>query len=114
MVTALFVAVLASAYDQRRESLKTRDKIDESSSRIQSLEGKFTVFEGKFTVLEGKFTVLEGQHATLSAQLAELKLSTDKNHAEISGSLADARERLARIEGYLRINPPSTDPEPDH
>ena len=111
MVTALFVAVLASAYDQRRESLKTRDKIDESSSRIQSLEGKFTVFEGKF---EGKFTVLEGQHATLSAQLAELKLSTDKNHAEISGSLADARERLARIEGYLRINPPSTDPEPDH
>ena len=105
MVTALFVAVLASAYDQRRESLKTRDKIDESSSRIQSLEGKFTVFEGRFTVLEGR-------HATLSAQLAELKLSTDKNHAELSGSLADARERLARIEGYLRINPPST--EPDH
>ena len=100
MVTALFVAVLASAYDQRRESLKTRDKIDESSNRIQSLEGKLTVFEG--------------QHATLSAQLAELKLSTDKNHAELSGSLADARERLARIEGYLRINPPSTDPEPDH
>ena len=28
------------------------------------------------------------------------------NHAEISSSLADARERLARIEGYLRISPP--------
>ena len=28
------------------------------------------------------------------------------NHAELSGSLADARERLARIEGYLRISPP--------
>ena len=27
----------------------------------------------------------------------------DKNHAELSGSLSDARERLARIEGYLRI-----------
>ena len=28
------------------------------------------------------------------------------NHAELSSSLADARERLARIEGYLRISPP--------
>ena len=28
------------------------------------------------------------------------------SHAELSGSLADARERLARIEGYLRIPPP--------
>ena len=29
----------------------------------------------------------------------------DKNHTELSSSLADARERLARIEGYLRITP---------
>ena len=28
------------------------------------------------------------------------------SHAELSGSLADARERLARIEGYVRISPP--------
>ena len=27
------------------------------------------------------------------------------SHAELSGSLADARERLARMEGYLRIPP---------
>ena len=29
----------------------------------------------------------------------------DKNHAELSSSLSDARERLARMEGYLRITP---------
>ena len=29
----------------------------------------------------------------------------DKNHAELSSSLSDARERLARIEGHLRISP---------
>ena len=29
----------------------------------------------------------------------------DKNHAELSSSLSDARERLARIEGQLRILP---------
>ena len=28
------------------------------------------------------------------------------SHAELAGSLADARERLARIEGHLRISPP--------
>ena len=28
------------------------------------------------------------------------------NHADLSGSLADARERLARIEGHFRISPP--------
>ena len=30
----------------------------------------------------------------------------DRNHKELSSSLGDARERLARIEGYLRIAPP--------
>ena len=29
----------------------------------------------------------------------------DKNRAELSSSLSDARERLARIEGHLRISP---------
>ena len=28
-----------------------------------------------------------------------------RNHAELSSSLSDTRERLARIEGYLRISP---------
>ena len=28
------------------------------------------------------------------------------NHTELSGSLADARERLARMEGHMRISPP--------
>ncbi len=30
----------------------------------------------------------------------------DRNHRELSGSLADARERLSRIEGHLRVSPP--------
>ena len=30
----------------------------------------------------------------------------DKNHTELSSSLSDARERLARIEGHLKISPP--------
>ncbi len=34
----------------------------------------------------------------------------DRNHQELSSSLADARERLALIEGYLRIAPPQRQP----
>ena len=30
----------------------------------------------------------------------------DRSHKELSRSLGDARERLARIEGHLRISPP--------
>ena len=31
---------------------------------------------------------------------------TEKNFAEVNGGLADARERLARIEGHLGIGIP--------
>ena len=31
---------------------------------------------------------------------------TEKNHGEVTGSLADARERLARIEGHMGIGIP--------
>ena len=30
----------------------------------------------------------------------------ERNHRELGSSLGDALERLARIEGYLRISPP--------
>ena len=35
---------------------------------------------------------------------------TEKSFAEVTGSLADARERLARIEGHMGIGipPPNT------
>ncbi len=55
----------------------------------------------------------------LSAEMSEHKQITAHNHRStqgrldrIDGSLSDARERLARIEGHLRISPqPPKDPE---
>ena len=56
---------------------------------------------------------LEKSHDQLRADFAEHKKITERNHRETQrqlGSLADglgdARERLARIEGYLRIGLP--------
>ncbi len=55
----------------------------------------------------------------LSAEMSEHKQITADNHRStqgrldrIDGSLSDARERLARIEGHLRISPqPPKEPE---
>lgn len=37
----------------------------------------------------------------------------DRNHRELSGSLGDARERLSRMEGYLRAQSPPSQPASD-
>ncbi|MDE0067295.1 MAG: hypothetical protein OXN44_10565 [Acidimicrobiaceae bacterium] len=96
MVAALFAAVLASAFDQRREAAKTRDKLDENSNAVRELATRTTI--------------LEASHQNLHEAIVDQRRVTEKNHAEMTGSLAemnrslaDARERLARIEGRLEI-----------
>ena len=96
MVAALFVAVLGSIYEQRRESAKIRDKLDENTEALRELAARTTV--------------LEASHQHLLQDFTEHRRMTEKNFAEVTGSLADARERLARIEGHLGIGlpPPNT------
>lgn len=91
MVAALFVAVVGSIYEQRREGNKTRDKLDENNEALRDLATQTTV--------------LEASHQHLIHDFAEHRRMTEKNFAEVTGSLADARERLARIEGHLGIGP---------
>ena len=92
MVAALFVAVVGSIYEQRREGNKTRDKLDENNEALRDLATQTTV--------------LEASHQHLIHDFAEHRRMTEKNFAEVTGSLADARERLARIEGHLGIGTP--------
>ena len=96
MVAALFVAVLGSIYEQRRESAKIRDKLDENTEALRELAARTTV--------------LEASHQHLLQDFTEHRRMTEKNFAEVTDSLADARERLARIEGHLGIGlrPPNT------
>ena len=98
MVAALFVAVLGSIFEQRREGAKTRDelngRLDENNEALRDLSARTTV--------------LEASHQHLLQDFAEHRRMTEKGFAEVTGSLADARERLARIEGHLGIGlPPS-------
>jgi len=96
MVAALLVAVLGSIYEQRREGAKTRDK----------LESKLDENTDALRDLAHRTTLLEASHQHLLQDFAEHRRTTDKNFAEVTGSLADTRERLARIEGHLGIGIP--------
>ena len=98
MIAALFVAVLGSIYEQRREGAKIRselnNKLDENTEALREVAARTAV--------------LEASHQHLLQDFAEHRRMTDKNFAEVTGSLTDARERLARIEGHLGIGlPPS-------
>ena len=128
MITALLAAVLANSYELRREGTRTRDKLDETNSALRELAARATVLEAghenlrdglthlreDFGDLRQDFGDLRQDFGDLRQDVAEHRRVTDKNHAEITGSLADARERLARIEGHLGIGfPPPDDPKPD-
>ena len=109
MITALLAAVLASGYEQRRDGIKTRDKLDETNSAVRELAARTTILEASHQNLRDGFTGLRQDFGELRQDFGEHRRVTDKNHAEISGSLADARERLARIEGHLGIGGPPPD-----
>ncbi len=84
MIAALLAAVLASVFDQRRESAKTRDTIQDLSTQVVTLTTT---------------SIAHGQQLTgIQEQLGR-----------INASLGNARERLARIEGHLSI--PASDPD---
>ena len=95
MIAALLAAVLASVFDQRRESTKTRDAIQLLSTQVAALTATNTVQSQQLIDLKHAH---EENHRTTQAQLGQ-----------INASLGNARERLARIEGHLTIG--SSNPE---
>ena len=107
MVAALFVAVLGSIFEQRREGAKTRDELNVNNEALRELAARTTVLEASHQHLREGFAELRQDFGELRQDFGEHRRVTDKNHAEITGSLADARERLARIEGHLGLPPPN-------
>ncbi len=50
--------------------------------------------------------LIAGSETRTGDLIEETRDLIDRDHEALRRSLADARERLARIEGYLRIAPP--------
>ena len=93
MLGPMLLFVAASMRYQHVDSTKTRELIAESAKENREL-----IDRNRELIAES---------AKENRELIEKNRDLLRtNHAEISSSLADARERLARIEGYLRISPP--------
>ena len=91
MIAALLAAVLASVFDQRRESAKTRDAIGALSVQVAALAATSTA------------------HGHQLADLKEDHRATQEQLGQINSSLGNVRERMARIEGHLNIRGPDPD-----
>ena len=91
MIAALLAAVLASVFDQHRQSSKTRDAIEALSTQVAGLAATSTAHSQQFADLKA-------DHRMTQEQLGR-----------INDSLGSVRERLARIEGHLRVQGPGPD-----
>ena len=119
-VLAVFTAMLLQTWYLHREIHKSRQEsmrhTDRSHDRLRTdfTEHK-TDIGNSYDRLRADF---EKSHDQLRTDFGEHKEITERNHREtqqkltkLADGLGDARERLARIEGYLRIGLPEP-PEP--
>ena len=90
----LFVA--ASMRYQHVDSTKTRQLITKSIKKANKENRNLT---------DRNRDLIDRNRDLIEKSNKETRGLIDKNHAELSSSLFDARERLARMEGYLRISP---------
>ena len=125
-VLAVFTAMLLQTWYLHREirrsheeSIRYTDRsfdqlradFQESHDRLRADFGEHkTEVKNSYDQLRADF---EKSHDQLRTDFAEHKEITERNHretqrhlAKLADGLGDARERLARIEGYLRIGLP--------
>ena len=108
----MLVFVAASMRYQHLDSTKTRDltrDLIEKSSRENRDLIEAASKENR-RLIEKNCDLLEQSNKETRDLLEQSNKETrdllSANHAALSGSLAEARERLARIEGHFRISPP--------
>ena len=123
MFTAMAALIVGSIWNQHRESANIRSECKHDIERaVDKLSTEFTEYTRTTDKKHGDLTkTLDGKHDELNKKHDEFKKITEKNHEttqrkldKITDSLADARERLARIEGHLGYGRrPRPDDEPD-
>ena len=141
MFSAMAALIVASIWNQHREATRTRAECSrqierasgenthqieqaskENTRRIEQasekLSGAFDKLSGEFDKLRDEFSehrrVTRKRHDKLWKALDRNNDTTQRKLDKMTDSLADARERLARIEGRLETGGPTvTDPELD-
>lgn len=119
-VLAVFTAMLLQTWYLHREIRRSREESIRHTDRSHDqLRADFTEHKTDMKNSYGRLrTDFEKSHDQLRVDFAEHMDITERNHretqrqlAKLTDGLGDARERLARIEGYLRIGLPEP-PEP--
>ena len=134
MFTAMAALIVGSIWNQHRESANIRSEgkrdLERAVDKLSTQFSDFTRATGKkhddiTKTLDEKHDeakeTFDEKHDDLNKQYDDFKKTTEKNHEttqrkldKITDSLADARERLARIEGHLGYGRrPRPDGEPD-
>ena len=127
MFTTLTTLMVGAMRVQHRDSIEThrritqaskdnRDLIEQASKDNRDLIEQASKDNRDLIEQASKDNrkLIERAADRLSAEFEEHKRVTERNHEKVAESLGDARERLARIEGHLRIHePPAENTEPD-
>ena len=134
MFTAMAALIVGSIWNQHRESANIRSEgkrdLERAVDKLSTQFSDFTRATGKkhddlTKTLDEKHDevkeTFDEKHDDLNKQSDDFNKTTEKNHEttqrkldKITDSLADARERLARIEGHLGYGRrPRPDGEPD-
>ena len=108
MFAAMLSAMIVSIRLQHRDNRDTRQLI--ADTNLETRQEATRQIERLGDRLSGEMAehkrIVEKNHDELRSEFAEHKRIAEKNHDKVVESLGDARERLARIEGHLRIPPP--------
>ena len=108
VLAPMLVFMATSMRFQHVDSTKTRELIHKSNKDNRELNDKSTnelreLIEKSNKELHELNEKSNKDNRELIDRNREL---IEKNHAELRDSLGEARERLARIEGYLNVPPP--------
>ena len=102
---ALITLIGASIRIQHRDSTETRQLITDASKENRDLIDQSS---------RENRDLIDGSNREFRRLIDKNRDLIDRNHGIVVGILGDTRERMARIEGHLRIGWPATDdPESD-
>ena len=112
MFSTMAALIVASIWNQHREAANTRTECTRQIDRAsEKLSGEFDKLRDEFNEHR---RVTKRRHGRLRKAFDRNNGTTQRKLDKITDSLADARERLARIEGRLETGGPTvTDSELD-
>ena len=108
VIGPIFLLAFAMMRHQQAENNRTRDLIDASGR-----ENREAIENASRENREAIENASRENREAIDQLRRENREAIDKNHRETTGSLADVRERLARIEGHLGLQSPPTHDDGD-